>query len=290
MKAEKRPCAQERAQEAFLPPTAVLEQLEASLRMIKRRTDVSLAFAGQMAESGAVRLSLFEGPTAGALRGVEVESGHGLGGRAVELSRSIAVGDYLTSPRITHRYDRFISAEGLHAMVAAPVIVGRRPVAVVYGAFREAREIGGRIQDAMAGEVRALEQRLAVLSAMEAGFTDPAETAATLRMRERIRDTYGDLRTLAGRVSDAAVQAEILRIGGRLLDGEADAPGLSTLSRRERDAVALASRGLTNQQIGEALGLSPGTIKSYMKSAMRKLGAATRLEAAILARRTGQIP
>ncbi len=48
------------------------------------------------------------------------------------------------------------------------------------------------------------------------------------------------------------------------------------LSPRERLVVALLSDGLTNKEIGAALGLSVNTVKSYMKFLMRKLGVGTR--------------
>ncbi|GAA2927833.1 hypothetical protein GCM10010446_10440 [Streptomyces enissocaesilis] len=45
----------------------------------------------------------------------------------------------------------------------------------------------------------------------------------------------------------------------------------------------------TNAGAGERLGLRPETVKGYLRSAMRKLGAHTRLEA-VVARRAGLLP
>lgn len=267
-------------------------QLMATLRQVRRATGVSLAFAGQVVDSRQVRLSFFDGPNVGAMRGVELELGHGLGGKVAALARTIAVNDYLATPLITHQYDRLISAEGLRAMVASPVIVGRTTMAVVYGAFRDTQAIGDRIQDVITGQVRALEQRLAVAAATAEILADPADVCETHRLRERIRDAYSDLRALATRTDDPGTEDAILRISRRLLPagdgGEDRSP--APLTPRECDTIAHAARGLSNQQIGEALGLTTGTVKSYMKSAMNKLGASTRFEAVIYARRTGQIP
>ncbi|GAA4076929.1 LuxR C-terminal-related transcriptional regulator [Actinomadura miaoliensis] len=264
-------------------------QIAATLRRVRRATGVSLAFAGEVLDSRQVRLSFFDGPNVGAMRGVELRPGHGLGGKVAALSRTIALNDYLATPLITHHYDRLISAEGLRAMVATPVIVERATVAVVYGAFRDTQVIGDRIQDAVTAEARALEQRLAVAAATENTLADPADACEAHRLRERIRDTYSDLRALAARTDDPETRAAILRAGRRLLDDDADPPPVM-LTPRECDIVAHAARGLSNRRIGEALGLTTGTVKSYMKSAMNKLGASTRHEAVISARRTGQIP
>ncbi|MGW5654978.1 response regulator transcription factor [Streptomyces humi] len=272
--------------------TALARQLTSTLRQVRRTTGVSLAFAGQVVGSRRVRLSFFEGPAIGAMRGVELDLGHGLGGKVVALSRTIAVDDYLATPAITHRYDRFISAEGLRAMVAAPVVVGRTTVAVVYGAFRDTRGIGDLIQDAVTGQVRSLEQRLAVAAAVEDFMADGVGTCETNRMRERIRDAYSDLRALAARTDNPETKAAIIDIGERLLlsHGRGEDLPVASLTPRERDTVAHAARGLSNQQIGEALGLTTGTVKSYMKSVMGKLGASSRHDAVIHARRTGLIP
>ena len=56
-----------------------------------------------------------------------------------------------------------------------------------------------------------------------------------------------------------------------------------TLSERERDVLRLMIRGMTNAEIGEALHLSPFTIKNHVSNIIAKLGASTRTEAATIA-------
>ncbi|CUU56518.1 GAF domain-containing protein [Parafrankia irregularis] len=53
----------------------------------------------------------------------------------------------------------------------------------------------------------------------------------------------------------------------------------SGLTRREEQVLRLVAEGLTNAQIGERLFVTEATVKSHVKSLMRKLGAATRSEA-----------
>jgi DNA-binding CsgD family transcriptional regulator len=61
------------------------------------------------------------------------------------------------------------------------------------------------------------------------------------------------------------------------------------LSRREREILTLVSSGLTNDRIGEALGLSPATVRTYVSRAIEKLGAANRVHAVALGMSLGLI-
>ena len=53
----------------------------------------------------------------------------------------------------------------------------------------------------------------------------------------------------------------------------------SELSHREREVLRLMSDGMTNDQIGAALFISPQTVRTYVRKAMAKLGAANRTQA-----------
>jgi two-component system, NarL family, nitrate/nitrite response regulator NarL len=66
-----------------------------------------------------------------------------------------------------------------------------------------------------------------------------------------------------------------------------EADPLEALSTRERDVLELVARGLSNQEIAQQLGLAEQTIKDYMSSVLRKLHVRTRVEAALLAARSG---
>ncbi|MER6875782.1 helix-turn-helix transcriptional regulator, partial [Amycolatopsis sp. NPDC000673] len=59
---------------------------------------------------------------------------------------------------------------------------------------------------------------------------------------------------------------------------------------RELDVLAGAAAGQTNADIAEALGLGAETVKSYLRNAMRKLDAKTRLQAVNAARRANLLP
>jgi DNA-binding NarL/FixJ family response regulator len=61
------------------------------------------------------------------------------------------------------------------------------------------------------------------------------------------------------------------------------------LTAREMDILRLMVEGLTNQAIGDVLGLSAGTVKGYAQTVMRKLGTNDRTQAAVKAIRLGLV-
>ena len=63
-----------------------------------------------------------------------------------------------------------------------------------------------------------------------------------------------------------------------------------SLTDREIDVLSLVARGMTNQEIGDRLGLTLLTVKAYMKAIMAKLDARTRLAAVVEARSAGLLP
>jgi two-component system response regulator DesR len=63
--------------------------------------------------------------------------------------------------------------------------------------------------------------------------------------------------------------------------------GIDPLTDRERDVLRLAEEGMPNRDIGDRLGLSPGTVRNYLSEAASKLYAANRIEAVRVARAKG---
>ena len=62
---------------------------------------------------------------------------------------------------------------------------------------------------------------------------------------------------------------------------------LDELTAREREVLELVAEGLSNQEVGDRLGLAEKTIKHYMTSILGKLRVRSRVEAALLAYREG---
>ncbi len=63
----------------------------------------------------------------------------------------------------------------------------------------------------------------------------------------------------------------------------------SALTAREHEVLVLASDGLSNREIGAALGISDHTVKFHLASIYAKLGASTRTEAVQRGLRSGLI-
>jgi DNA-binding CsgD family transcriptional regulator len=66
-------------------------------------------------------------------------------------------------------------------------------------------------------------------------------------------------------------------------------PRNGTLTGRERDVLALAGRGLTNQEIADDLFISARTVKCMLHRACIKLGSHNRTQAVIVAMRRGDL-
>lgn len=67
------------------------------------------------------------------------------------------------------------------------------------------------------------------------------------------------------------------------------AEALRYLTGREREVVGLVGKGLTNDEIGEHLVISPATAKTHVSRAMTKLRARHRAELVVLAFETGLV-
>ncbi|MEV8542125.1 LuxR C-terminal-related transcriptional regulator [Streptomyces sp. NPDC051572] len=272
---------------------AGMVEIQSALVRLRRGTGLPVAFGG-LVETGRqqMRISELSGTLTLSLRALAVSSGNGLGGKAVALARPCAVLDYSASRQISHEYDAPVAAEGLRAILAVPVVVRRRVRGVLYGALRTAQPLGDRMLSAAMEAARDVEQALVVREEvrelLSAARPAPAPDPAASAVWEQVREAHAALRALAPRIPDPALRAELLDACG-LLTGEA-ATGEVELAPRELDVLACVAAGATNAVAAERLGLRPETVKGYLRSAMRRLGAHTRGEAVVAARRAGVLP
>ncbi|MFD4030370.1 response regulator transcription factor [Streptomyces sp. NPDC058637] len=280
-----------------MPEQGEATELQAALLRLRRTSGLPVVFGGLLSDARHARIAELNGARTGALRGLVVSAGSGLGGKAIALSRPCAVSDYASSRHISHEYDTAVAAEGLRSVVAVPVVVRRTVRGVLYGALREPLTLGDRTFDAAASAARDVEQALAVrdevqhlLAVTREQVTDPGRPGTW----EDVREAHRELRALAPRIVDPALREELLAVCGRLASATgADrfpAARQVRLAPREVDVVACVASGATNAVAAERLGLRPETVKGYLRSAMRKLGAHTRLEAVVAARRAGLLP
>jgi DNA-binding NarL/FixJ family response regulator len=79
------------------------------------------------------------------------------------------------------------------------------------------------------------------------------------------------------------------RLTPLLAKGSGDRTRTRTLSPREREIMGLLSRGLSGEEAAKQLFLSPETVRTHVRNAMSKLGAATRAHAVALALQRGEI-
>jgi two-component system, NarL family, response regulator DesR len=63
--------------------------------------------------------------------------------------------------------------------------------------------------------------------------------------------------------------------------------GESLLTEREREVLLASANGATIEDVAATLHLSEGTVRNYLSTAIKKLGARNRVEAARLAERKG---
>ncbi|RNF81449.1 helix-turn-helix transcriptional regulator [Streptomyces botrytidirepellens] len=269
----------------------------ALLRM-RRRGGLPVAFGGLFSGAQQFRISELTGTTTNSLRGLAIAAGNGLGGKVLTLSRPISVIDYPVSRAISHEYDGAVGAEGLRSMMAVPVVVRGRVRGVLYGALRQPLILGDRALSTAVEAARELERALAAQDEAQRLMT-VAEQAAPgpepdPAVWEEVRAAHVDLRALAHRVADPQLREEILSACDRLARASSGDDSASRvrvrLSPREVDVLACVASGATNSAAADRLGLRPETVKSYLRSCMRKLGARTRLHAVVEARRAGLLP
>ncbi|WP_030083968.1 response regulator transcription factor [Streptomyces baarnensis] len=272
-------------------------EMQAALLRLRRTSGLPMAFGGLLSDARHARIAELNGAQTSALRGLVISAGSGLGGKAIALSRPCAVTDYASSRHISHEYDAAVAAEGLRSVVAVPVVVRRTVRGVLYGALRTPVTLGDRTFDAVVASARDVEQALAVRDEVRrllaAGREQVCDPGTVPGAWEDVREAHRELRALVPRVVDPALRDELLEVCGRLASASgAKAPAAREvrLAPREVDVVACVAAGATNAAAAERLGLRPETVKGYLRSAMRKLGAHTRLEAVVAARRAGLLP
>ena len=83
-------------------------------------------------------------------------------------------------------------------------------------------------------------------------------------------------------LSPAITRRLISEFVARPADARA-AVGMESLTNREREVVAMAAHGLSNDEIAAAMVLSPTTAKTHVSRAMIKLGARDRAQLVVFA-------
>lgn len=284
--------------------------VRAALEDLRKNTGVLIVFGGYVADNKVLHLCESIGFSAIKELNVEVQPGSGVGGRVVSTGKPFGVTEYLRSGVISHEYDDLARQEGIRSLAAIPAIVGDSVRAVLYVAMRTNVRFGEKALAEMTSVGRRLEQHLAVADALDGGGTGRAgavravpstlgtgstdtgssssEFDAAL-IHERMRETHAKLRVLSSRTEDPLTRMELESIAADLVAPTSSVTA-AKLARRELDVLACVAQGKTNIETGQIMGIGAETVKSYLRSAMRKLDAHTRYEAVNAARRIGALP
>jgi DNA-binding NarL/FixJ family response regulator len=102
-------------------------------------------------------------------------------------------------------------------------------------------------------------------------------------LRQAVRTVFAGDALLAPQVTRRLIAAFVGRPGQPSFDPDLPA----TLTDRERQVVSLVAEGLSNQEIGRWLKMSPATAKTHVNRAMLKVGARDRAQLVVFAYRSG---
>ncbi|TQC48326.1 helix-turn-helix transcriptional regulator [Rhodococcus sp. WS4] len=273
------------------------DALRAELRVIAAEFATPAVVFGGSVSAGTLKISETLGTRTAGLRSLPISPMLGLGGRAITQLRPQWVEDYATAQTITHDYDRPVINEGLRSVIAVPVVVGGGPRAIIYAALRQSAPLGGRLSDMLSRAGNRLaeitirdeaDQRVELIDTLVDGGHAPTTTV----LIENIREIHTELRALLRTAPDSALATSLHSLADKLVGlSRGDLPATDvTLSGREIDVLTYVALGCTNVMVAQRLSIKPETVKHYLRGAMGKLDARSRVEAVSRARRLGLLP
>lgn len=277
----------------------VLAVIQPAMRRVQRGTGLPTVFFGAARpDKSFLHVSDIVGARTRSLHGLHVGFGNGLGGLVMATGQPRSVLDYCNDSAITHQYDAAVSAEGLSSIAATPVYAGRVLVGLLYAGTHEPFALGTRTLHGMKQIADKAGNELAVRAEVRRRLAE-METAAALtdarqshseRDWEHVRAAHADLRVIVNDLEDPAFRDRLVAVCEQLADSGRSETRRTSLSPRELDVIALVGLGCGNAEIGVRLHLETETVKAYLRNAMRKLDAHTRMEAVVVARRQGALP
>ncbi|MEU5871301.1 LuxR C-terminal-related transcriptional regulator [Glycomyces sp. NPDC047369] len=174
---------------------------------------------------------------------------------------------------LAHITGRWIAYDTGTEPVAADATPWPVPVATTLAAWDKAAP-GPFAQAASAWDGLAAREQVRCLLALAAHSGDPQAAVAALEAAERIADEHG-LIVLAGRARRGLRRHDVRR-------DRRSARGGGGLTDREAEVLRHVASGHPSRRIAEILGITAETVETHIRSGMRKLGAKTRTEAAVL--------
>jgi DNA-binding NarL/FixJ family response regulator len=177
-------------------------------------------------------------------------------------------------------------------------MLGTQPELSIVGSASEGREALEILQH-NAVDVVLLDLRMQGMSGVETiqAMKRDGHTARVIILTsfDTDEDIYGAVRAGALKDTSLKVMVEAIRsvhAGKKYIPREiatrlADRMMRPDLTARELEILKMVSKGLTNKDIGHALGISSFTVKNHVNSIMEKLGVGDRTEAATISIQKG---
>jgi len=164
-----------------------------------------------------------------------------------------------------------------------------RPSAKAWTDVVELAEAAGRVEDIAAASLRQAE---AALDAGDRGSSTVVALRRAIELATRLdaRPLLATAQEIVRRSRlDAEVGLQALPSSGPVVGvrGQLSGGTTSALTAREAEVLELLGQGMSNRQIGKALFISEKTASVHVSNIIGKLGAASRTEAVVVARRRG---
>ncbi len=199
------------------------EVLDEVARQARRLLGVDVAYI-MLLRADRLRIEVVDGAMGSAMRGIELESGQGLGGQVLATGRPLTSDRYLEDARFPHgqNIDEAALSEQLGGILGVPLVVGDETLGVLLAAERRPRAFGARDVELLAGLATHAALALRTADLFERERTAAAELRSaneTLRAVSESRQRASDLRDVLNEVvirgeGLAAVVTALERLAG----------------------------------------------------------------------------
>ncbi|MPY79028.1 MAG: GAF domain-containing protein [Actinophytocola sp.] len=277
---------------------AISGHLRRTLRETAQLDGLSMGLGGLVTQAGS-RLVLSElyNLRCELFRGIVIRPGIGLGGVAMQHRRPVSVDDYVSSPAITHQFDRAAMADRVRSAIALPIIVRGEIRAMIYGATRGEMTFGDRTVATASVIARRLSHDIEVEEEVQRRLRriadEQPEAERGALSQSELAELNAEIIAIAAAAQDTVLRDRLHALSQRVSgigSVGTTARAVVHLSRRESDVLTQLAAGYTNAEIAERLCILPTTVKTHLRNTMRKLGARNRVETLAAARHAGLLP
>ena len=134
------------------------DAVRSALSSLKTATGIPVTMYATVLADNRLQINQWVGLRTPALQNLVIEPGIGVGGRVLTTRRPVGVSDYTRANVISHELDTYIQDEGLHSIVAVPVIVTREIRGVLYVGVHSPVRLGDKVIEEVTMTARSLAQ------------------------------------------------------------------------------------------------------------------------------------